>query len=234
MKKKFPDCGEFPHPDFGRSGPLPSPKAFVPPKKQASLKEPIKAPKAADLDVKPKPIRGGSDDSDRVRLVKNYYSQVIDQGAISFVDWTSETNYNPITSTEIVIDRWSVSEARFLYIDNVVFYAKSLVTGQQIPPGQIEGFVETYLKISERVPLDIQVRRYQISPLTGAYWPFLNDRVGPTETKFNLIARTGEEVKASYITPGIPSPVPISVIGVRIRGWLGSDIIIKEILEQQT
>jgi len=228
MRPKFPYFGDL------KVGPERGPKGDFLADTPHSRALPVSPPLKKD-DLRPEPIRGGSKPGEPVkpvRLVKNFFSQVVDQDRLTFTDWLVQDNYVTTLNVEQVLQTYNVGEARFLYLDNVEFYAISLITGTLIPAGQIEGFVEPVLKIGERIPMDIRVERRNINNTVGSYFPFLNDRVGPTEVNWNLIARSGESVRVSYTTVALP-PVPISIFGARLRGWLGDDIIIKEILEQQ-
>jgi len=183
--------------------------------------------------LKAKPIRGNKKDAKRVRLVKDFYSDLPDELVID-QEYVSEVEHDLTLDRRFPILTQTIPDNRTLIIDNVLFFAKEAFGTGLIPTGVIEGAVQCFFEVGEVVPVEIRSQRVQagLPAENRAYFPFMNDRVGPRESTFSLYAKSGRELTAYYINR-VVSPVPIRTIGVRVEGYLVDSNVIEEILEQQ-
>jgi hypothetical protein len=186
-----------------------------------------------DVDhLRARPLSGGSADADRVRIIKGFYDRLPDLRVI-YLDITQEVAYSAVRNEPFPILNYSVPDSRVAIIDRIEFHATPLVGTGLIDPWTIEGPVQFSFTIGKTVPVQINTIRFDgTNNYTGAYFPTVNDRVGAREVNFSLIAKTGQELEGSYINRG-PSPVGISTVICRVRGWIADVSIIEEILEQQ-
>lgn len=189
--------------------------------------------------IRAKPMSGGKEDAERVRIVKDFFAR-LPENLVIYQEHTKEVEHNSLRQeVRYNIFSYTIPENRTFFVDNVLFYATPLFGSGLVPAGVIEPYVQCYFEVGNVVPLGIRTERV-IATLAGptiearAYFPFLNDRVGAREVTFSLIAKSGRELSAYYINRGFgPSPIPLDVIGVRVEGWLADSNIIEEILEQQ-
>jgi hypothetical protein len=184
-------------------------------------------------DIRAKPVSGGQADTERVRIVRGYYSNIADQ-RIQNLDMTDEQTFDTTLNQDINIFTYNIPEARVAFIDSIVFFARPMVGVGLIPAGIIEGAVECYLSIGGVVPLTLNTVRAQpgVRRRQRSFVPFLNQNVGPTQFNFSLQAKTGQQIRTYYRNIAV-SPLAVRYIGARIRGWIGDVSIIEEILEQQ-
>ena len=184
--------------------------------------------------LKAKPISGGKRDARRVRLIKDFFAELPDDG-ITYQEFTEEVPYNVATGQRFQIFSHTTPDNRTFFVDNIEFFASAAFSGGLVPAGVIEGLVQCYFEIGNVVPVEIRTTRVQPGlPIEDrAYFPFLNERVGAREVTFALTAKSGREVTAYYINRAGGSPIPLSGVGVRVEGWLVDSNIIEEILEQQ-
>lgn len=212
------------------------PNATVKPHKQQG----IIAPQAKDpiygLDpemLKPKPMSGGKSDTDRVRLIRNFYSE-LPEGLFIYQELVEEIPYDFALDKRFDILIQDVPDDRTFVVDNVEFFATPLFGTGLIPAGTVEGAVQAYFQIGNVIPVEIRTTRVQpgLPAEDRAYFPFFNDRVGAREVNFSLYAKRGRELRAYYINRAF-APVPLRTIGVRIEGWMVDSNALEEILEQQ-
>lgn len=184
--------------------------------------------------LKAKPIRGGTQDAKRVRLVKDFFAELPDDVVI-YQDFTEQVEYNIALNQRFQIFSHTIPANRTFFVDDVEFFATHAFGGGLVAAGIIEGLVQCYFEIGRVVPVEIRTTRVQpgLSLEDRAYFPFLNDRVGAREVTFSLIAKSGRELNAYYINRSTGSPIPLGGIGIRVQGWLADSNIIEEILEQQ-
>lgn len=196
--------------------------------------EHIKKPLKVDGDsLRAKPLSGGPQDTERVRIVKGFYSNISDARILN-LDVTDEQIFNTALNQEFTILSYTVPEARMVFLDSIVFFARPVAGVGLIPAGIIEGAVELYFTIGGVVPLTLSAVRLQpgLRRRQRSFIPFLNANIGPTQFNFTLHAKTGQEIRAYYSNLIAPA-IPVRYIGARIRGWSGEVSIMEEILEQQ-
>ncbi|MHC4119756.1 MAG: hypothetical protein ACYSWO_19840 [Planctomycetota bacterium] len=183
--------------------------------------------------LKPRAMRGGKKDTDRVRLIRDFFSR-LPGDLLKYQEFARDISYSFALNKRTRIFEKQIPDDRTFVIDDVYFYATPLVGTGLIPEGTIEGAVETYFEVGNVVPVEIGSERTQtaVVPERRAYFPFLNDRVGPREVTFSVYAKRGSVITAYYINRFAP-PVPIRTIGIRLEGWLIDSNAIEEILEQQ-
>jgi hypothetical protein len=179
------------------------------------------------------PISGGRRDSDRVRIIRAFYSELPDNLSI-YQEIVEEVTYDFALNERFNILSQSVPDDRTFVVDNIYFFARALFGTGLVPPGDIEGAVQPYFQIGNVVPVEISTTRVQpgLPVENRAYFPFLNDRVGAREVNFSVFAKRGRNLNAYYFNRAF-TPIPLSTIGVRIEGWMVDANAIEEILEQQ-
>jgi hypothetical protein len=183
--------------------------------------------------LRAKPVSGGIQDTDRVRIVKGFYANISDARVFN-LDVTDERAFDDSLNQEFDILTYTVPEARMVFIDSIEFFARPVAGNGLIPAGIVEGAVELYFTIGGVVPLTLSSVRTQpgLQRRQRSFVPFLNSNIGPTQFTFSLQAKTGQLIRAYYFNL-IASPVAIRYIGARIRGWSAETSIMGEILEQQ-
>lgn len=182
-----------------------------------------------------KPISGGRADTQRIRVVKSFFSQ-LPENVVIFQDLTGEVRHKSFRQeVRYNIFSYTIPENRTFFVDNVLFFAIPQFGAGLVPAGIIEPYIQCYFEVGKVVPVGIETKRVSLGalPESRAYFPFLNDRVGAREVTFSLIAKSGRELSAYYINRGGLPPIPINTIGIRVEGWLADSNIIEEILEQQ-
>jgi len=185
-------------------------------------------------DIRPRPITGGPEDAQRVRNILQFYSQLPDHRVI-YIDHTAWDEYQfAANNLPVALTRFVVPPNRTIVIDWVSFHARAVGSWELLAPGAIEQFIELHHEIGGKVPLELEtaIDDPVVGTIDRAAYPFLGDRVGSTEAFFTIVASTGNEVSAYYITRAVP-PVALAQIGWRFRGWLIDSSILGEILEQQ-
>lgn len=183
--------------------------------------------------LRPSPMRGGEGDSDRVRLIRDFYSK-LPEGLLLYQEITREVDYDFTLNRQRIIISQTVPDDRTFIVDNVYFFAAPLFGTGIIPPGSVEGAVQAYFQIGNVVPVEISSTRLQPGLLSDnrTYFPFFNDRIGPREVTFSLYAKRGRNLTAFYINRAF-TPIPLRTIGIRIEGWMIDSNAFEEILEQQ-
>jgi hypothetical protein len=184
-------------------------------------------------ELRARPLSGGPLDADRTRIVKGFYQALPDKRVL-YLDVMKEVSYDATLNRRLNIFKIPVPSARIYVIDRVEFYAWPVGGGAPLGPGIIEGAVQFGFLVGKTAPVDITTQRIQagLQPNDGAYFPFLNDRVGATQVTFSLSATTGQPLEAYYLNR-VASPVALRTVGARMRGWMGDVSILEEILEQQ-
>jgi len=211
------------------------PKVSKPHKARGLISPKAKAPiRGIDPEMlKPKPMSGGKADADRVRLIRNFYSE-LPEGLLIYQELVEEVEYDASLNQQRTILNQQVPDDRTFVVDNVEFFATPLFGTGLVPAGVVEGAVQASFQIGNIVPVEISTTRLQPGgvPENRAYFPFFNDRVGPREVNFSLYAKRGRSLKAFYINRSV-TPVPLRTIGVRIEGWMIDSNALEELLEQQ-
>lgn len=204
-------------------------------KRPGFIKSQAKAPvRGIDPDMlRPSPMSGSRKDSDRVRLVRNFYAQLPDEISI-YQELVEEVVFNSALNQRYTIVSQRVPSDRTFVVDNVSFFATPLFGLGLVPAGSIEGAVQLTFQIGNVVPIEISTTRVQpgLPAENRAYFPFLNDRVGAREVNFSLFAKQGRDLTAFYVNRAI-SPIPLRTVGVRIEGWMIDSNAIEELMEQQ-
>jgi len=204
--------------------------------KQSGIIRPETRQKVYGLDpdrIAAKPLSGNRKDAERVRLVKDFFSDQPEEYII-YQELTEEVTHDLTTNRRFTILTHAIPDNRTFIVDNVEFFARSAFNAGLIEAGIVEGALQCFFEIGEVVPVEISTTRVQptLPAENRAYFPFLNDRIGAREVTFSLFAKSGRELTAYYINRVIP-PVPIATVGVRIEGWLIDSNVVEEILEQQ-
>jgi len=181
----------------------------------------------------PRPMRGGKDDTERVRLIRDFYSKLPD-GLLIYQEIVQEVDFDFSLDQKRAIVAQTVPDDRTFIVDNVYFFATPLFGTGLVPTGAVEGAVQTFFQVGNVVPVEIRSTRLQPGLLAEnrAYFPFFNDRVGAREVTFSLYAKRGRSLSAYYINRAF-TPVPLRTIGVRIEGWMVDSNALEEIMEQQ-
>ena len=218
-----------------RHGRPQGPKTSKPHKNRGIISPKSKEPvgKVDITQLTPQPMRGGKHDTERVRNIRDFYSELPDS-LIIYQELVEEVNYSFVNNQIIPILSKDTPDDRTFVVDNVYFFATPIVGVGLVPPGAIEGAVQAYFQIGNVVPVEINSTRIQVTgvPENRAYFPFFNDRVGAREVNFSIYAKRGRELKAFYINR-TATPVPLRTIGVRVEGWMIDSNALEEILEQQ-
>jgi len=181
------------------------------------------------------PISGGQADTQRVRIVKDFFAR-LPESVVIFQEHVAEVEHNSLRQEiRYNIFEYTIPENRTFFVDNVLFFATPLFGSGLVPEGVIEAYVQCYFEIGKVVPVGIESSRVIAGATTEARacFPFLNDRVGAREVTFSLIAKSGRKLSAYYVNRGGPSPIALATIGIRVEGWLADSNIIEEILGQQ-
>lgn len=183
--------------------------------------------------VKSRPMSGGEADAKRVRIIRDFYSDLPDE-IFTYQEVTKEVPYSFTLGRRVNIMEKQVPDDRTFVIDDVYFFATPLVGSGLVPAGSVEGSVQAFFEIGAIVPVEIDSTRLQPASLVEnrAYFPFFNDRVGAREVTFSLYAKRGRIISAYYINR-FPTPIPLRTVGIRIEGWLVDSNALEEILEQQ-
>lgn len=183
--------------------------------------------------LKPKRMSGNKEDSDRVRLVRGFYSNLT-EGLLIYQELVEEVDYNFALNQKFTILDQQVPDDRTFVVDNVQFFATPLFGTGLVATGTIEGAVQPFFQIGNTVPVEISSTRLQPGGVSEnrAYFPFLNERVGAREVNFSLYAKRGRSLKSFYVNRSF-TPVPLRTIGVRIEGWMIDSNALEELLEQQ-
>ena len=184
-------------------------------------------------DLTAKPLAGGRLDADRVRLVRNFYSELPDNLSI-YQEIVEEVTYDFSLNERFIIISQTIPDDRTFVVDNVYFFARALFGTGLVPAGDIEGAVQPYFQIGNSIPVEISTTRVQPGlPIENrAYFPFLNDRIGAREANFSIFAKRGRNLTAYYINRAFTT-IPLSTIGIRIEGWMVDANAVEEILGQQ-
>lgn len=216
----------------GRTGGSIIPKAH---KQTGIIKPNVKEPiRGLDPDLlRPKAMSGGVRDARRVRLVRDFYSELPENLSI-YQELVEEVAYSFKLNERFNILTHSIPDDRTFVVDNVEFFATPLFGTGLVGAGEVEGSVQAVFQIGNVVPVEINTTRVQpgLPRENRAYFPFFNDRVGPREVNFSVFAKNGRELRAYYINRAF-TPVPLRTIGVRIEGWMIDSNALEEILEQQ-
>lgn len=183
--------------------------------------------------LKPKRMSGGKGDSDRVRLVRGFYSE-LPEGLFIYQELVEEVEYEFSLDQKFTILDQQVPDDRTFVVDSVSFFATPLFGTGLVATGSIEGAVQPFFQIGNTVPVEISSTRLQPGGIAEnrAYFPFLNDRVGAREVTFSLYAKRGRSLRAFYVNRSF-TPVPLRTIGIRIEGWMIDSNALEELLEQQ-
>lgn len=218
-----------------RHGRPQGPKVSKPHKERGLIAPKAKEPlgKIDPSRLKPQPMSGSKRDADRVRNIRDYYSELPD-GLTIYQEIVEEVSYSFRQNEQIPIFSQNIPSDRTFVVDNVYFFATPLIGSGLIPPGTIEGAVQAFFQIGNVVPAEISSTRLQPGGVAEnrAYFPFLNDRIGAREVNFSMYAKRGRDLKAFYVNR-VATPVPLRTIGVRIEGWMIDSNAFEEILEQQ-
>jgi len=183
--------------------------------------------------VQPKSMSGGVEDTDRVRLIRNFYSALPDD-IFTYQEVVKEVEYSFMTNQRYNIMSKQVPDDRTFVIDDVYFFATPIIGTGLVPAGSVEGAVQAFFEIGGIDPVETDVTRRQPTSIAEnrAYFPFFNDRIGARQVTFSLYAKRGRVFSAYYVNRTVP-PIPLRTIGVRIEGWMVDSNALEEILEQQ-
>jgi len=212
------------------------PGATIKPHKQRGIISPKSKQPIHGLDpemLRPKAMRGGVKDADRVRIVRDFFSE-LPEGILIYQELVEEVPYNFKLNERMNILTKNIPDDRTFVVDNVEFFATPLFGTGLLAAGEVEGAVQAYFQIGSVVPVEISSTRVQpgLPVENRAYFPFFNDRVGAREANFSLFAKRGRELIAYYINR-VFTPVPLRSVGVRIEGWMIDANALEELLEQQ-
>jgi len=164
-----------------------------------------------------------------VRISKGFYAGMPGRNA-SYVDITDEAFYlfDPLTNPIAPVCTATVPPGQVWLIDDVRFFARSTFPFQRLlDAGEFEQLLGLYISItgSWNIVLRFDAAFYGLLSEQGpSRFPFVNENIGATGTKFGIWALEGESIQAWYqkLYLGAPAPAAqLSTIGFRMRGYQG-------------
>jgi hypothetical protein len=120
------------------------------------------------------PISGGTDDSQRSRIIKAFYERLPDERII-YIDITGEQPHVTALGQKQIIFNRVIPEARTFVLDSVKFFARTAVGQALIPAGTVEGALQCFFTIGSVGQARLNTTRVQAGAALAerAYFPFL-------------------------------------------------------------